>query len=154
MDRKRLLAVAGLAVVMIFLLGYAGMEPAAAPSSETHSAKINWMDYKDGLEKAKKENKLVFVDFTADYCGVCVKMEKDVFSKQEVAESLNQHYVAVRVNTVKDRDLAVNYQIRGIPTFWMLSAKGDKLGRIIGYMDADQMIKMLKHVKEKFGENK
>lgn len=36
--------------------------------------------FKQALQKAKKENKLLFIDGYADWCAPCKKMEKTCFS--------------------------------------------------------------------------
>jgi protein disulfide-isomerase len=50
-------------------------------------------NYSAALEQAAKQNKMVLLDFTgSDWCGWCIKLQKDTFSKPEfqkfAAESL------------------------------------------------------------------
>ena len=53
-------------------------------ASSTLFAGDGWQtDYKAALEQAAKENKPVLIDFTgSDWCGWCIKMQKDTFSQQ------------------------------------------------------------------------
>ena len=50
-------------------------------------------EWKSILTKAEKENKLVFVDAYAAWCGPCKKMDRDVFSKKEVGDYFNAKFV-------------------------------------------------------------
>src|SRR5512140_2965556 len=63
-------------------------------------AELSWMtDVPKALEKAKTENKLVMLDFTgSDWCGWCIKLNKEVFSKPEFIEYAAKNLVAVEVD--------------------------------------------------------
>ena len=54
------------------------------------------------MDVAKRENKLVFVDFTGINCTNCAKNEHSVFPQPQIAELLKQ-YVLVQLYTDKVR---------------------------------------------------
>ena len=57
-------------------------------------------DLRQGLQKAKAENKLVFLDFTAETCTNCKYNEASIFTKPEVKNRLEK-YVLVHLYTDK-----------------------------------------------------
>src|SRR5213593_3012649 len=61
---------------------------------------LNWLtDLPKAQAQAKKENKLVMLDFTgSDWCGWCIKLNKEVFSKSEFAEYAKKNLVLVEVD--------------------------------------------------------
>ncbi len=48
------------------------------------------------LEKAKTENKLIFIDVYTAWCGPCKKMDKLVFTNDTVADFFNQYFVSIK----------------------------------------------------------
>ena len=66
-------------------------------------------DYAAALEKAKAENKRVFIDFTGYTCTNCRWMEANVFSKKEVEDELNK-FILVRLYTDGDSDMYARQQ--------------------------------------------
>ncbi len=52
-------------------------------------------------EKAKAENKYIFVDCYATWCGPCKQMDREVFSKSEVADQINKDFIAVKIQMDK-----------------------------------------------------
>lgn len=119
---------------------------------------IKWYTYEDGWKKAKSENKHMFVDFTATWCGWCKKLEKTTFSVPEVIDALNNDFVSVKVwdksgdtitidgYTMPEANLKKQFQVRGFPALWFVSPEGLQVGPIGGYLEADRMLKYLDHI--------
>ncbi|MEE8149897.1 MAG: DUF255 domain-containing protein, partial [candidate division Zixibacteria bacterium] len=76
---------------------FAGDDKSQNKAEKKTSAGIEWLSYDEGLIKAKKEGKHLFVDFTAKWCGWCKKMDKTTFIEPEIVKMLNDDFVAVKV---------------------------------------------------------
>ena len=88
----------------------------------------------EALVKAKKENKKVFIDVYASWCGPCKAMDAKVFSNKEVGERMAKEYIALKIDREKSpfrKDLS-NYYIKGYPTMLILDSLGLEIGRIYG----------------------
>ncbi len=123
---------------------------------------LQWLtDLPKAQAQAKKENKLVMLDFTgSDWCGWCIKLNKDVFSKPEFAKYAKENLVLVEVDfprrkqqtaDVKKANQALQekYGIQGYPTIVVLDADGKKVGDL-GYMDSPKpFIEKLDGMKKK-----
>lgn len=103
----------------------------------------------DALKKAKSENKLVFVDFMATWCGPCKALATKVFPEKEIGDYFNAHFVCVQVDVDKEKELARKYQIRAMPTLVFMSAEGKDIVRVTGAASANRL---LKKAKEATGE--
>lgn len=101
-------------------------------------------DYDKALAQAKTEKKMVLLDFTgSDWCGWCIKLDKEVFSKPEFKTYAKDNLVLVEVDypqakrqskKLKDQNekLKGEYGIKGYPTIMVLNAEGKKVGQL-GY---------------------
>ncbi|MFN3787591.1 MAG: DUF255 domain-containing protein, partial [Sulfurihydrogenibium azorense] len=56
------------------------------------NAQINWVPYNQAFEKAKKENKIVFIYIYSPSCHYCDIMDFNVFESKRVEELLNKHF--------------------------------------------------------------
>jgi thioredoxin-related protein len=110
------------------------------------AAELNWMtDLPKAQAKAKAEKKLVMLDFTgSDWCGWCIKLDKEVFSKPAFEEYAKKNLVLVEVDfphkkqqteetKQANQKLQEKYGIRGYPTIIVLNSDGGKAGEL-GYM--------------------
>ncbi|NLM44718.1 MAG: thioredoxin domain-containing protein, partial [Clostridiales bacterium] len=62
---------------------------------------VDWYPWrKEAFDKAKKEDKPIFLSIGYSTCHWCHVMERESFEDEEVAEILNKHYVSIKV----DRD--------------------------------------------------
>ena len=113
---------------------------------------VDWeQDYDLGLAKAKKDKKLVMVDLYTDWCGWCKKLDKDTYSNKDVADKLTKDFIAVKVNpekSPKGAKLAKQFGTRGFPHIVFLSADGNKVSEIGGYLPPKEFLKRLETVSE------
>lgn len=107
---------------------------------------IKWQsNYDEALEKSKNEKKPMFVFFTgSDWCGWCMKLDKEILSKKEMVRYLNGNFILYKADfprknkpskevMEKNSELAGKYGIRGYPTIVITDGSGKKLGTT-GYM--------------------
>jgi len=87
---------------------------------------VNWMEWgKPALDKAKKENKLLFVSIGYFACHWCHVMHRESYSNQEIANKLNKNYISVKVdrelNPVLDKRLIEFVQATNGTAGWPLN---------------------------------
>jgi thioredoxin-related protein len=105
--------------------------------------KVEWLtDLPAAQAKAKKENKLVIMDFTgSDWCVWCKKLHEEVFSKQEFEDYAAKNLVPVLVDFPQDKPqtkelkaankaLQEKYKIDGFPTVVVLNGEGKEIGKL------------------------
>src|SRR4051812_3231385 len=63
-------------------------------------AKQGWTeDFEKGRSQAKAEHKKLLLDFTgSDWCGWCMKLDREVFSQAEWKQYAAKNYVLVTVD--------------------------------------------------------
>src|SRR6516165_5596792 len=109
------------------------------------AGELNWLtDVPKAQEKAKAEKKLVMLDFTgSDWCGWCIKLNKEVFSTPEFAKYAGKNLVLVEVDFPNQKHqsdelkaaneaLQEKFKVQGYPTIIVLDSAGKKIGEL-GY---------------------
>lgn len=96
------------------------------------------------LQKAKTENKLVFVDAYTTWCGPCKAMSKKVFPDKKVGQFFNAQFVNAKIDMEKGEGpkLAQQYKVRAYPTFLFVDGDGKVVHRSIGYHDTKQLLEL------------
>ncbi len=98
------------------------------------------------LAKAKSENKLVFIDAYAEWCGPCKIMARDIFPLPEVGEYYNENFVNLMLDMEKpeNREISQKYEVRAFPTYLFLDSEGELVHKALGSMPADRFIEVAK----------
>ena len=65
------------------------------------------LTYAEALEKAKAENKLVFMDCYTSWCGPCKMMTNEVFPQKEAGDYFNPLFVCVKFDMEKGEGVDV-----------------------------------------------
>ena len=133
-----------------WLMGGQKAIAADEPTTAIEPVKIEWLDSEPkGLGLAEETGKPVFIDFYADWCQYCVKMDKTTLRDERVIEELSR-FVAVKVDltkiTPKGRAAAEKYNVVGVPMFVFIDTQGRQTIRS-GYMPPDRFIQILKSIK-------
>ena len=113
--------------------------PPPAPTATALPKEISWLSYNDALAAAKRENKQVLIDFMAQWCGWCKRMETSVFPTPEVI-ALSRKYVFARVDVEREPSLAQKYKAGGLPTFVSVDANGREVKRAVGYQSPKEFV--------------
>jgi thioredoxin-related protein len=115
--------------------------------SGAFAAEGTWLaSHPAALAKAKAEKKLLLMDFTgSDWCSWCIKLHKEVFSKDPFVDYAKENLVLEVVDFPNGKklpkaqqsandSLAKKYNIEGYPTIIVLNSEGKKVGQL-GYME-------------------
>lgn len=114
---------------------------------------LNWEEVKD---KAKKENKYIFLDAYTTWCGPCKRMDRDIYPKQELGDYYNQRFVSVRVQMdktpnddeqikgwYKDAELIYKkYHIDAYPTLMYFNPQGEIVHKLAAFQSVEDLIRL------------
>lgn len=100
--------------------------------------------FDEALRIAKKENKLVFLDIYAVWCGPCKRLKTKTFSNNEVGDFFNSSFVNVSLDGEEQEgsELAVKYGVQGYPTLLFISGDGNVVAKASGYHNANELIRL------------
>src|SRR6187401_496366 len=87
---------------------------------------VDWYPWgPEALERARKENKLIFLSIGYSSCHWCHVMEKESFEDKDVAKILNDNFVCIKVDREERPDIDEIYmtalQVLGARGGWPLS---------------------------------
>ena len=107
---------------------------------------LEWeTDFKKASSASKASGKYIMLDFSgSDWCGWCIKLEKEVFSQDAFKDFAEKNLVCVLVDFPRNkkqtgeqkqqnRDLATKYGIQGYPTIIILDPDGEPVS-MTGYL--------------------
>jgi len=130
-SRFRKILGAGAVIVLVSALGYYGnkMVQTYLGQQAINETGLELPTLDQALEIAKSSDKLVLADMSAIWCPSCRKLDKQVFSNEQVKTLINQNFVYTRIeyDSPQGEAFMQDYQVTGFPTLLVLSTKGEKL---------------------------
>lgn len=121
-------------------VGNKALKDAVVKRSNTRSIRFEEISLKDAMVKAKKEDRLIFIDAYTDYCQPCMLMVKNVFSLNDVADFYNQNFINLKMHFGKEKELAEKYGTSGYPAFLFINGDGKLVYMESGYTEGDEFI--------------
>jgi thioredoxin 1 len=100
------------------------------------------------LKKAKTEKKVIFFDAYTTWCGPCKLLQKNVFTRADVAEVFNKNFINVKFDMESGEGpmLAEKYPLQGYPTLFFINPDGSVVKEVIGYQNPETLIKIGKKI--------
>ncbi|MDP1563904.1 MAG: thioredoxin family protein [Pirellulaceae bacterium] len=95
-------------------------------------------------ERAAAEKKPILLHFGSDDCGPCRNLEQFVFTDPRVAQSINESFVAVKIDTKQQAKLTQQFQVNRIPHDVVLTPDGQVAYRRMSPSSASAYVDMLK----------
>jgi len=73
---------------------------------------VEWYPWNDeALERARKENKMIFLSVGYSTCHWCHVMEKESFENEEIAQIMNENFINIKVDREERPDIDRIYMI-------------------------------------------
>ena len=113
------------------------------------AAEINFLEnpvWSTVLAKAKKENKIIFFDAYAVWCGPCKQMDAETYKDQAVADFYNANFINVKYDMEKGEGimLAQQFAVTAYPSLLFISGEGEMLHKGLGFQVASQFLELAK----------
>lgn len=131
---------------------------------EISSDEINWVSLTEAQEKSDIDGKPLFIFVEAEWCGICKRMMNSVFPQSTITSLLTDNFHPVLIDldsrdtilfngeVMTERSFAKNMQVQQTPTTIFIDENGEVLGSQPGFMDTDELEKLLLYVlSEQFG---
>lgn len=115
-------------------------------NAQEKGVRFQELTFQQALDKAKAENKLVFMDCYTSWCGPCKYMLNTVFVLPEMGKFFNNQFVNVKYDMEKGEGprLRGKFRITSYPTFLIIRPDGTLQHRIVGSRPAEDFLECVK----------
>jgi len=98
----------------------------------------------EALEEAKKDDRIIFVDAYAKWCGPCKRMAREVFTQEEVGDFFNNNFINLKLDMEEPAgfEFGKNYPVTAFPTLFFLDSEGNILQKSVGGKQAGDLIEL------------
>lgn len=123
-------------------------------SSDPTSSRLKWYKSEEvGFKQALEEKKPILIDFWAEWCEACKKLDSTTFVDPEIQGELGQNWITIKLDLTLDDEwvdtIRAKYGLKGLPVLGLLpfDANIRKIEKINGYVSAKNLISRLKEFK-------
>jgi thioredoxin 1 len=138
------------AIALVSIIGlYAYNNPTVDFKEDAKGGiQFNKESWSSVLALAKKENKLIFLDIYASWCGPCKKLKKRTFSSDKVGTYFNEHFINVSLDGEEGEGVMVSskYNVSSYPSLFFIDGDGKIISKAEGFLNANEIIQFGKTV--------
>lgn len=100
--------------------------------------------WEEALAEAEAQDKLIFVDAFAVWCGPCKRMANNVFPQEEVGVFYNRNFINMKIDMEAPENEAFRreYPVAAFPTLFFIDNKGEIVHQTKGAKDVDGLIRV------------
>jgi thioredoxin 1 len=100
--------------------------------------------WQQALDKAKRENKLIFLDAYASWCGPCKMMKHKTFTDKAVGDFYNKNFINVAIDMGKGEGpaLAEKYAVEAYPTLIFVKSDAKLIGKVMGFRKSTEFLEI------------
>jgi YHS domain-containing protein len=118
---------------------------ARGDDTEADPAPISWHhDYATALQDARTRNQLLWIQFTGPWCPNCTRMERDSLTDAGVRRQASQDYVAVKLRADENQELALSFELTGLPATVIVAPSREVLGVHQGFLAPAELGELLR----------
>lgn len=144
--------------LMVTFLLMSLLVPDVKAQSSYDESDVNWISYSKAAEEAKTTDKKLMLFLEADWCGICKRMHREVFTNDEVASLISSDFYPVRIDIESDdmipvkgemisqKEYSKSVGIYGTPTILFLDSNEEIVGNFVGYSDESEMARLLNFI--------
>jgi thiol-disulfide isomerase/thioredoxin len=119
-----------------------------APARPKSDKTLNWYHNLDeALKAALKANKKLFVKWWADWCGPCKELENTTLKDKVIVDMLSKDYLVASIDHDKEYITAQKQNVKALPTMQFFTPGGKEITRYVGFLNAEELEKMIKEIK-------
>ncbi len=122
-----------LAVLTLGLALAASAQEQDQPPADPQPRSIPMGEFETVLARGMAEGKVTVIYFTADWCGWCRKLETSAFVDPDVIRAA-EPFVFAKVDVDEEPQVAAIFGAFGLPSFYMINARGELLDQRNGYL--------------------
>ena len=113
---------------------------------------VHWTPIQEARAVAQRTHRPILYEYSAEWCGPCHALQRDVFMDPAFAAKINSRFVAVKVvdtqreqghNTPEVQILMDRYGVNAFPTIVIAAADGSVRGRVVGYGGPDKIAALI-----------
>jgi thioredoxin-related protein len=112
------------------------------------TATISWYEFDEGMARGREEGKKIYINFYSDLCRYCEAMERETFVDPSVVSFLRENFIAIRVNSDREKKIAADFRVRGLPDSWFMAETGRVIGHRPGFIPPTMFFKILQSVQK------
>lgn len=129
-------------LVLAGIIGFKFYEPDFEKDSED-GIQFHKGTFREAVEQARDENKLIFMDVYATWCGPCKLLKINTFSSKKAGDYFNEHLINVSVDGEKGDGIKIarKFGVEAYPSLFIIDPHSLSIvDKSTGYKSASQLI--------------